>query len=577
MPDTRPDFRPDTRPDIRCRQSGTIRSSASRLTTALAGIIVWAALVAPDRIDLLQPVALLRIPLEGVALAALVLVLPRGPGRVVVAVSGLALGILTIVRVLDFGYMAALHRPFDPVSDGPYLGSAVGVLNDSIGGPGTAVTVVAAGVLCLAILVLVPLSALRLAGLVSRRRERSGQIVTALGAAWVLFAVAGLQAGPAGGFAAAGASRLAYAHVRDLADGIRDRQAFAATAAHDPFGSTPGDDLLAGLRGKDVIIAFVESYGRVAVQGSSVSDQVSATLARGNARLEAAGFESRSAFLASPTFGGVSWLAHSTLQSGLWVDDQQRYDAVVTSNRLTLSAAFGRAGWRTVGVVPSNRKDWLPGAAFYRYDTVYDARNIGYAGPGFGYAAMPDQFTLAAFQRRELARPGHRPVMAELDLVSSHTPWAPLPRLIPWSQVGDGSVFDGMPAQGESARDVWRTSSRVRAAYGQSIAYSLDALVSFVETSHDDNLVLVVLGDHQPATIVAGQGAGHDVPVSVIAHDPGVLDRISGWGWQDGLRPGPDAPVWRMDAFRDRFLTAYGPNSVTSPSEPLAASARGHG
>ncbi len=31
------------------------------------------------------------------------------------------------------------------------------------------------------------------------------------------------------------------------------------------------------------------------------------------------------------------------------------------------------------------------------------------------------------------------------------------------------------------------------------------------------------------------------------------------WGWQDGMRPGPDAPVWPMDAFRNRFLTAYGP------------------
>jgi len=45
----------------------------------------------------------------------------------------------------------------------------------------------------------------------------------------------------------------------------------------------------------------------------------------------------------------------------------------------------------------------------------------------------------------------------------------------------------------------------------------------------------------------------------MVAHDPAVLDRISGWGWQKGLRPGPKAPVWRMNTFRDRFLTAYGP------------------
>ena len=73
-------------------------------------------------------------------------------------------------------------------------------------------------------------------------------------------------------------------------------------------------------------------------------------------------------------------------------------------------------------------------------------------------------------------------------------------------------------------------------------------------------MVLVVLGDHQPATIISGPGASHDVPISIISRDRAVLDRISGWGWTDGLRPDRDAPVWRMDAFRDRFLTAYGPD-----------------
>jgi hypothetical protein len=37
-----------------------------------------------------------------------------------------------------------------------------------------------------------------------------------------------------------------------------------------------------------------------------------------------------------------------------------------------------------------------------------------------------------------------------------------------------------------------------------------------------------------------------------------VLERISGWGWQDGMLPDPHAPVWPMDSFRNRFLTAYG-------------------
>ena len=40
---------------------------------------------------------------------------------------------------------------------------------------------------------------------------------------------------------------------------------------------------------------------------------------------------------------------------------------------------------------------------------------------------------------------------------------------------------------------------------------------------------------------------------------PAAIAWTSPWGWQDGLRPSPDAPVWRMSAFRDRFLTAFGP------------------
>jgi hypothetical protein len=73
---------------------------------------------------------------------------------------------------------------------------------------------------------------------------------------------------------------------------------------------------------------------------------------------------------------------------------------------------------------------------------------------------------------------------------------------------------------------------------------------------------MVIFGDHQPMSIVSGDNASRDVPVTIVAHDPAVLDRISGWGWQDGLKPDPKAPVWRMDAFRDKFFAAFGSRPV---------------
>jgi hypothetical protein len=52
-----------------------------------------------------------------------------------------------------------------------------------------------------------------------------------------------------------------------------------------------------------------------------------------------------------------------------------------------------------------------------------------------------------------------------------------------------------------SSRDaLFADHAAVRAAYGHSIEYTLSTIVSFLQHYGRKNLVLVVLGDHQPAT-----------------------------------------------------------------------------
>lgn len=534
------------------------RRVASWTITALAFVLVWFALVGPDEISRLSPAAFVRIPIEGLALVAVALLLPRRGRRIVAAAFGTLLGLVTIIKIIDMGFFEAINRPFNPTADWSYFGSAQGLLTVSIGRTSATIFLILAAAVGVAVLVFTPLALVRLTRLVADHRGTSIRTVAALSVVWVLCAAFGLQIVRNAPIASTSAAGLAYDQVQQVHAGLGDKARLVKAAADDPYRTTSGNDLLTGLRGKDVIIAFVESYGQVAVQGSSFAPQVDATLTAGNRQLAAAGYSARSAFLTSPTFGGISWLAHSTLQSGLWIDNQQSYNDLITTDRLTLSGAFQRAGWRTVADVPSNEKDWPEGKSFYHYNTIYNDRNVGYHGPNFSYASMPDEYIWSAFQRLELTKP-HAPLMAEIDLVSSHTPWAPLPRIVPWNQVGDGSIYNGMPAQGQSATAVWHDADQVRAAYAQSIQYSLNSLVSFVQNSSDKNLVLLVLGDHQPATIVSGQSANHEVPISIITRDPTVLDRISDWRWQDGLLPSPTAPVWPMNTFRDRFLTAYGP------------------
>jgi hypothetical protein len=109
----------------------------------------------------------------------------------------------------------------------------------------------------------------------------------------------------------------------------------------------------------------------------------------------------------------------------------------------------------------------------------------------------------------------------------------------------------------------WSTPKRVQAAYGTSIVYALNTLTSFVQHYGNKNLVMIVLGDHQPLPIVSGTNSNHDVPISIIAHDPNVLKQIGSWDWNAGLKPNANAPVWPMNAFRNKFLAAYDSHTAT--------------
>ncbi|MER7107231.1 sulfatase [Streptomyces sp. NPDC000229] len=530
----------------------------SRVGTGLAAVLVTAALLLPDRLERLTPGAFARIPVEAIGGAALLLVLRPRARRIVAALAGVALGLVTLLNLLDMGFHSVLARPFDPVLDWILFDDAEAFLRDSIGPAGATGAVIGAGVLVVVLLALMALAVVRLSHVVARHSAVATPAALVTGTVWVVCAALGVQVSGAA-VASRTTADAVHGRVEQVRAGMADREAFAKEAAVDAFRDMPGDRLLTGLRGKDVLFVFIESYGRSAVQDPEMASQVGAVLADGSRRLGAAGFSSRSAFLTSPTTGGGSWLAHSTFASGLWIDNQQRYRDLTSGDRLTLTSAFRRAGgWRTVGIMPGVTRAW-PEGRFYGLDHVYDSRNLGYKGPKFSWTPVPDQFSLAAFERLEHGRAGHGPLMAEIILTSSHNPWAPVPTMLGWNQLGDGSVYESVKRAGKDPKEVWKDPAQVRTEYRRAIEYSLNSLFSYVETYGDDDTVVVFLGDHQPVPTVTRNRLGRDVPVTIVARDPAVMERISGWGWQNGVKPGPDAPVWRMDAFRDRFLTAYGP------------------
>ena len=416
------------------------------MLTVLAFLLVWAALVAPHEPSRLTLGAFLRLPLEGVVLVALALVLPGNTRRILAWVVGPVLGLLILVKILDFGFFTAFDRPFDPGDDWSYTHIGIETLRQSIGG--TSANLALAGVALLVVAAVVLPDPGAAPPDPRRGRPPPGVAPGGRGARRGLGALlgAGRAVRVRRAIASTSAAALVVSEVRTVRADIQERSRFAGEIRHDRYRHTPDNRLLTGLRGKDVLLVFVESYGKVAVEGSSFSPRVDDVLDTGTKQLRAAGFDSRSGWLTSPTFGGISWLAHSTMQSGVWVDKPvEATTSSSASERLTLSQAFGRAGWRTVDDVPSNNRYWPEGSSFYHYDKVYNRRNVGYHGPTYAYASMPDQYVYLALQRLELGKADRRPLFAEVDLVSSHEPWTQVPPLIAWNRVGDGSIFNKLP------------------------------------------------------------------------------------------------------------------------------------
>ena len=529
--------------------------SGSVLLTGLAAALVLAAMVLPAQPGAVGPAAL-HLPLEAVLGGALLLVLPARLGMVLATAAGAVLGGLTMLTVLDFGFENVLSRPFDPTADWHLAGSVVQLLTGSLGRPGAIAALVGFLALVAALLVAVTLATRRVAALVLRHRPSARRVIGLLVPVCVVSLALGAAVVPGTPVTAASATGQLVERGRRLVAGPGEQRAFEAACATDALRGMDAHQLLAGLRGKDVVVAFVESYGRDALTAPDYAAPMTATLDGATRRLAAAGFSARSAYLTSPTSGGGSWLAHTTLLSGVWVDNVRHYASLTSSDRLTVVRAFRDAGWRTVAVMPGNHGDWAE-RTYYGFDQVYDARNLGYRGPDLGWASTPDQYSLAMFERVEHGWPGRGPLFAELALVSSHAPWPIIPEVIDWDVVGDGAVYQSdAPAAAPDA--IWAQGrDTVRTAYRRSLEYSLGSLVSWVETYGDENTVLVVLGDHQAAPLLTAPGAGRDVPITIIAGDPAVLDRVASWAWTPGMRPGAAAPVWPMDAFRDRFLTAF--------------------
>ncbi len=466
-------------------------------------------------------------------LAALVLLLLAAPGffgrlgrpgRFLLAG---ALSLLLAARLAERIAVELLGRPLDPVGDLPNVGAVASMLGAAFPAPVLVLMVAGFGGLAAALLFL---GERAIRALVRAAGEASPRL-RVVGALLALAAFLPLL-GPPGGSGMAAVVRIALAPLRDLPAPLTDPELPPAPE----------------LGGADVLLVFVESYGVVAWEREELRSRLAPAAERLAADATAGGFEFLSAQIQSPTFGGGSWRAHASLLSGVRVDSEARYRSLVRSDRASLARRFAAAGYRTVAYEPGISGAW-PEGEWYGFERSYDRPEIGYRGPRIGWWEVPDQYTLYALHRQELAS-ATRPVFAKVSLITSHIPYWPIPRYVfPWERFDEGTAYDG-PIR-SVAHDDYRDLDELADRYVASLAHEFRILGGFLRQFVRRRTFVLIVGDHQPPRLSLHDSDTWATPIHLFSQDPALLEPFRTLGFERTLMP-LAGTSWRMsDLSRD--------------------------
>ena len=207
---------------------------------ALAFVVLWFDLLAPDRTWQFSFAAFVRIPLELLGLVAVALVLPPWPRRIVATIAGLVFSVLTFDKILNMAMWDTVDRSFNPLSDWSNILPAVAVVRDAIGSALTNVVFVVIWVGVVVIVGVLIAATIHVTAVAARHRRGALRGVAALTAVWGLFAGLALQVAPGFPVASASATGLAVQQVQAYRSALADPRVFAQeTRAPDPESAVP--------------------------------------------------------------------------------------------------------------------------------------------------------------------------------------------------------------------------------------------------------------------------------------------------------------------------------------------------
>jgi len=348
-------------------------------------------------------------------------------------------------------------------------------------------------------------------------------------------------------------------------DIVRQAAGFArgwriSAAASDPLPAVlaeppPPQSDLAGLKRRDVYLVYIESYGMTVFDTPAYRAALREPLQRFESALRESGYKVVSNRLISPTFGGGSWFAHTTMGSGVRLDDPVLYAQLLGSGRELLPGYFKKAGWFTVDIMPGTKTPSPEAERAWGFDRQLYAKELDYHGPAFGWFVIPDQFTLERAATIRATLGSERPVFMHIVLVSSHIPFTPVPPYL--SDWQDSGTFATVPAAAWD--EVYRSPewTNLASAYLKSLSYDFAVLGGWLTQHLTGDGLVILLGDHQPPAVVGGEFPEWTVPIHVLSRDPDLVAPFISLGYVEGLVPTQPPPHPTMEKFLSSFLAAF--------------------
>ncbi len=318
--------------------------------------------------------------------------------------------------------------------------------------------------------------------------------------------------------------------------------------------AAPAGTALAALSGADVMLMPLESLGAITYDDPDIRAALQGSRERFEQDLRDAGYGVVSAFLKSPTFAGGSDLSHLSLLSGIDLADPLRHDVLLTTRRETLITLFRSQGYQTFGVYPGVFWPW-PDRAFYRFDQYVDGPALAYPGPPIGFWKIPDQFSAAQLERLYPRDARAKPRFTFFPTITTHLPFSPVPPFQPDVQrLLSPEPFDAAQVQQSLAeRPNW---TQMRPDYVRMMEYGYRWLGAYLREGSGRESFYILVGDHQPAASVTGDGASWDVPVYLVSRQERLLQRFVRLGYQPGVHPRREA-LGGLHDLTDHLLQAF--------------------